>query len=367
MTISKYSAKQNSKSIQTGDTNQLDKTHFERWLKAQKDDREPWQAPFFEAYYRVQGPLNVKYIGSRLNLQLCLFITRFDNLTEYKFSSAVKCKAIVKDIQAISNIYVAKHRKQFVITARLLSVDYQDFYTYRVPELQDLPKSEVVCYKPDAGDEFQMFYIPGDPNLDFQGIISHWFSNNWSIPCFTPPADRHTGFLISHDDQHQLVFEVKDPIDPKELLALLDSTAHPRSIEFCHEIVPVITKLDGEIVGNFKSQSFHLNLAYFGHHISFQQTPTDKNNDGLSFATLVGQVKGCAKERLLAQTHHFLYPELEHYAKLPSSKHPINPTTFFAPDSLVQFCLNHELHFGFIEFILGPKTPKKGVFPFALN
>lgn len=68
MTISKYSAKQNSKSIQTGDTNQLDKTHFERWLKAQKDDREPWQAPFFEAYYRVQGPLNVKYIGSRLNL-----------------------------------------------------------------------------------------------------------------------------------------------------------------------------------------------------------------------------------------------------------------------------------------------------------
>lgn len=75
MTISKYSAKQNSKSIQTGDTNQLGKTsrtdqtapivlakrprftrlpssHFERWLKAQKDDREPWQAPFFEAYYR---------------------------------------------------------------------------------------------------------------------------------------------------------------------------------------------------------------------------------------------------------------------------------------------------------------------------
>lgn len=347
--------------------------HFQSWLTAFKEDNQPWEPPLFDTFYRVQGPFQIKHTKSKISLQLSMFIARLDNATEYRFSSTIQCTAIVDSITPLSA--PRDKPKQFRVIATLQNVDSSRFYTYHIRELESCPEQKIICYKPEAGDQLFMIYTPGVPDLEYQGIVYQCVSNGYVIPCYTPPADHNGNYLLREDKNCQIGFEVYglphycDYINTESSFPITECSPKSQR-EICCRIVPCLFGLNNSFVRNFTDRSFYINLKRI-----YQMIPyTDQSS------ILIGQISGCAEDRLLAQTRHFLYPNLNQVADLIPATSEKNLAKFFAKDSLVQIRLNNSNidsqakivtnnrsdtpnQTGYVQSIIGPNTPYHGLFP----
>lgn len=337
--------------------------HFQKWLTAFEQDNQSWEPPHFDTFYRVQGPFQIKHAKSKINLQLFMFAAKLDDSTEYRLSSALKCTALV---DSITPLFTPRGKpKQFRVIATLQDVDARDFYTYRVRELDRYPEQKVICYKPEAGDQLSMIYTPGIADLAYPGVIYQWISNNYIIPCYTPPADHNGNFLLCADKKFQIGFAVHGIPSQYDLAGLtFDSLANASHHEICCRITPCLFNLNNTFFRSFEDCSFYVNFRHLYHSI-----PQTDNH----FTVFIGQISGCAKDRLLAQTRHFLCPDLSQFADLIPQTKEKNLAKFFAKDSLVQIGIHSSVddplyadhRLSYIQSIIGPTVPRHGLFPYV--
>lgn len=311
---------------------------------------QTWEFPFYQLFYRVQGPLHAKSVCSRTSLNLFIFACRLDNGKDYQLSTSLQCTVVIKARRQLGR--ASGNSKRYYLRAEVLSTDTTNFYSLKIKELKDAPAMPVKCYLPSVGDQIELFYTTGDPNLNFPGIVYNVISRYTSFPFYNPPTERYNFLSVARnfsrpDDQNTA--NTQKPINEPQL-AFRVSTVDPIiGSGYPCQLTPC-TYVSGQLIQSFESLSFYIRV---------QPTSYTESGDELQ---LIGRVVSLAKNLRLATFSNLCCTVSNVPLLVPNCQ-----TTEFSDlfqQGHVQINYNRLSQQGFVRYLVSPHTPAIGLFPF---